>query len=53
VHFGQSIGMGYVRPDLAVPGQKLKVKMQNLLWDATITEDSPYDPANAVIRADG
>ena len=53
VHFGQSIGMGYVRPDLAVVGQKLKVKMQNQLWDCIVTEDSPYDPANAVIRADG
>ncbi len=53
VAFGKSIGMGYVRPDLAVSGQKLKVKMLNELWDAEITEDSPYDPANAVIRIDG
>ncbi|WP_424969792.1 GcvT family protein [Dinoroseobacter sp. S76] len=53
VAFGQSIGMGYVRPDLAVPGTKLKVRMFNALWDAEITEDSPYDPTNAVIRKDG
>ncbi len=53
VAFGKSIGMGYVRPDLAVPGTKLKVKMQNALWDAEITEDSPYDPGNARIRQDG
>ena len=53
VVFGKSIGMGYVRPDLAKPGQKLKVKMQNRLWGAEIAEDSPYDPTNANIRVDG
>ena len=29
VAFGKSIGMGYVRPDLAVEGTKLKVRMFN------------------------
>ncbi|WP_417604366.1 GcvT family protein [Primorskyibacter flagellatus] len=53
VSFGKSIGMGYVRPDLAEPGTKLKVKMFDKLWDAEITEDSPYDPTNATIRKDG
>ena len=53
VHFGKSISMGYVTLDLAVPGTKLNVKMQDQLWDAIITEDSPYDPKNEVIRKDG
>jgi len=53
VAFGQSIGMGYVTPDHAAPGTRLSVKMQNRLWDATVTEDSPYDPKNEVIRQDG
>ena len=53
VHFGKQIGMGYVRPELAQPGQKLKVKMFNQLWDAEVVEDSPYDPANATIRMNG
>ncbi|CUX83581.1 MAG: dimethylglycine dehydrogenase [Roseibaca calidilacus] len=53
VAFGKSIGMGYVRPDLAVEGTKLKVRMFNELWDATVTCDSPYDPENATIRKDG
>ncbi len=53
VAFGKQIGMGYVSPDLAVPGQTLKVKMLNQLWDVEVTEDSPYDPTNAVIRKDG
>lgn len=51
--FGKSIGMGYVRPDLAKPGTRLKVRMQRQLWDAVVTEDSPYDPENKVIRVDG
>ncbi len=53
VHFGKSIAMGYVPPELAAPGTALKVKMQDKLWTATITEDSPYDPSNAAIRIDG
>ncbi|MFK7765241.1 MAG: FAD-dependent oxidoreductase [Roseobacter sp.] len=53
VAFGKSIGMGYVAPEHAIAGKRLKVKMQNKLWDAEITEDSPYDPANARIRVDG
>ena len=51
--FGKSIGMGYVKPDRAEPGTKLKVRLQNRLWDATVTEDSPYDPQNEKIRQDG
>ena len=53
VHFGKSIGMGYVKPDIAVQGTKLKVRMQTRLWDAEIVEDSPYDPRNEAIRKDG
>jgi dimethylglycine dehydrogenase len=29
VAFGKSIGMGYVRPDLAVPGTKLPIDAQS------------------------
>ncbi|MFN3147974.1 MAG: aminomethyltransferase family protein [Paracoccaceae bacterium] len=53
VVFGKQIGMGYVRPDLAEPGTRLKLRMQRRLWDAVVTEDSPHDPANATIRKDG
>lgn len=53
VAFGQSIGMGYVKPELAVEGQKLQVRMFDRLWDAVVTCDSPYDPKNEVIRKDG
>lgn len=53
VAFGKQIGMGYVRPDLAEVGTKLKVKIQLREWDAVVTEDSPHDPSNARIRLDG
>jgi dimethylglycine dehydrogenase len=53
VAFGKQIGIGYVRPDLAKVGQKLKVRMLTELWDAEVVEDSPYDPKNETIRADG
>ncbi len=53
VAFGKSIGMGYLPTDLAVPGTKLQVRMFGELWDAVVTEDSPYDPSNAKIRLDG
>lgn len=53
VAFGKSIGMGYVRPELAVEGTRLQVKMLDKLWDAIVTCDSPYDPKNETIRKDG
>ncbi|MCU0912354.1 MAG: diguanylate cyclase, partial [Rhodobacteraceae bacterium] len=53
VAFGKQIGMGYVRPDLAEPGTRLQVRMLRRLFDAEVTEDSPYDPTNARIRVDG
>ncbi len=53
VHFAKQIGMGYVSPELTEPGQKLKVRMFNQLWDAEVVEDSPYDPSNATIRFNG
>ena len=51
-HFGSSIGMGYVSPDLARPGVALKVKMFDRLYDAVVTEESPYDPGNERLRMD-
>ncbi|WP_378945477.1 FAD-dependent oxidoreductase [Paracoccus sp. R86501] len=53
VGFGKQIGMGYVRPDLAVPGTRLQVRMFRQLFDAVVAEDSPFDPQNARIRIDG
>ena len=53
VAFGKSIGLGYVHPEHAAVGTKLKVRMFKALWDAEVVQDSPYDHKNAVIRVDG
>lgn len=53
VAFGKQIGMGYLRPDLAVPGTRVKVRMLGELWDAEVTVDSPHDPENLRLRQDG
>jgi dimethylglycine dehydrogenase len=53
VAFGKQIGIGYVAPELATEGTELKVRMFRDLYPATVTADSPYDPANAAIRVDG
>ena len=53
VAFGKSIGMGYVKPEHAVPGTKVQVKMFNQLFDGEIVVDSPYDSKNETIRKDG
>ncbi len=51
--FRQAIAMGYVRPHLAVPGTRLRVKFLDRLWAARIVEDSPYDPENSELKKDG
>ena len=51
VAFGKQIGIGYVRPALAAEGTHLKVRMLGALYDCIVTEDAPYDPQNATIRA--
>ena len=51
--YSVAFGIGYVEPGLANPGQKLQVRMNRELWDAEITEESPYDPKNETIRKDG
>ena len=53
VAFGKSIGLGYVKPEHSAPGTKLRVKMQDQLWDAEVQIDSPYDPKNEKIRVNG
>ena len=50
VAFGRSIAMGYVRPDLAAPGTRLRVRMLGDLWDAEVVRESPYDPRQERLR---
>ena len=44
VAFGKQIGIGYVRPDLAVTGQKLQVRMFRELFDAENRGRQPLRP---------
>jgi len=53
VAFGKQIGIGYVEPGLAEPGQAVSVRMFGELWPAEVVAESPYDPKNATIRVDG
>jgi dimethylglycine dehydrogenase len=53
VAFGRQIGMGYVAPEHAAPGSRLEVTMLGRRWPAEVVADSPWDPQNARIRADG
>ncbi|MFL2812819.1 MAG: FAD-dependent oxidoreductase [Paracoccaceae bacterium] len=50
VVFEKSIGMGYIKKELANLGEKLEVKILNQLWPATIVEDSPYDTDNLKLK---
>ncbi|WP_347312636.1 GcvT family protein [Defluviimonas sp. SAOS-178_SWC] len=53
VALGKQIGMGYVSPELAEVGTRLKIRMLLKEWDAEVVEDSPFDPANERIRVNG
>jgi dimethylglycine dehydrogenase len=48
---GKSIALGMVKPDVATTGQKLKIDILGKMYDATILDDSPYDPENNLLRA--
>ena len=48
---GKSIALGMVNPNVATTGQKLKIDILGKMYDATILDDSPYDPENNLLRA--
>ena len=48
---GKSIALGMVKPDVATTGQKLKIDILGKMYDATILDESPYDPENNFLRA--
>ncbi|MEL6767543.1 MAG: FAD-dependent oxidoreductase [Pseudomonadota bacterium] len=53
VAHGKQIGIGYVEPALAEPGQKFDCLMFREHYPAEVVAESPYDPTNARIRIDG
>ena len=48
---GKSIALGMVKPELANVGQKLKIEILGKKHEATILQESPYDPENKLLRA--
>ena len=48
---GKSIALGMVKPELANVGQKLKIDILGEKFEATILNESPYDPDNKLLRA--
>ncbi len=47
----KSLALAMVRPELAKPGQALRIDILGDIFDATIVEESPFDPHNARLRA--
>jgi dimethylglycine dehydrogenase len=48
---GKSIALGMIKPGLANVGQQLKIDILGKMYNATILEESPYDPENNLLRA--
>jgi Glycine cleavage system T protein (aminomethyltransferase) len=47
----KSIALGMVKPEVATTGQKLKIDILGKMYDATILDESPYDPKNDLLKA--
>ena len=47
----KSIALGMVNPEIATTGQKLQIDILGKMYDATVLEESPYDPENKLLRA--
>ena len=47
----KSMALAMVKPEFATIGQKLKVDILGTMYDATIMDESPYDPENKLLRA--
>ncbi|WP_309085820.1 FAD-dependent oxidoreductase [Chelativorans sp.] len=50
---GKSLALAMVRPDCAGEGTRLEIKILGKLHPATVIAESPFDPDNRALRADG
>ncbi|WP_174803531.1 GcvT family protein [Martelella limonii] len=48
---GKSIALAMLKPEYAAAGTKLKIKILGELYEATVVEESPFDPENEALRA--
>jgi dimethylglycine dehydrogenase len=47
----KSLALAMVSPDLAMPGTELEIEVLGDGYEATVLDESPYDPANHRLRA--
>ena len=45
------MALAMIKPEFVTIGQKLKVDILGTMYDATIMDESPYDPENKLLRA--
>ncbi len=48
---GKHVAFGYLPPELAVPGRKLKIEYFGQLLPATVAAEPLFDPAGERLRA--
>jgi len=47
---GKSLALGLVAPEYAAIGTNLQIEILGELYQATVVEESPYDPTNVKLR---
>jgi dimethylglycine dehydrogenase len=47
----KSLAIGYIKPEFAEVGTELSIEILGESKRATVVVESPYDPANADLRA--
>ena len=47
----KSLALGMVTPALAAVGTELEIEILGKIYQATVVDESPYDPSNAKLRA--
>ncbi|HAE03085.1 MAG TPA: dimethylglycine dehydrogenase, partial [Rhodospirillaceae bacterium] len=49
----KSLALAMIRPDLTKPGTELEIEILGNVHRCTVVEESPFDPDNTRLRADG
>ena len=48
---GKSVALAMLKPEYAVIGSRVKIRILGTLYDASVVPESPFDTENAVLRA--
>lgn len=46
----RSVALGYIKPAYAIPGKVVQLDLLGTLREATVVQESPYDPSNQILR---